>query len=120
MARLKTEIVVAREAFAKEKFAQGWGVNQVQDALVHEGPGGLKGVKMALPRLQGLREEAKGKPVPVIKEKPQPKVTSKPTEKMIQAVCEVGDCNVSFLRPASLFGEKPVCPDCFHQNRKVA
>lgn len=114
MARLKAEIVTAREAFAQEKFQAGWGINQVQDALVHEGPGGLMGVKMALPRLQELKE---GTPKTVVKPVEKPK---RPTEKMIQAVCEAGDCGKAFTRPARLWGEKPVCPECFKSNRKVA
>jgi hypothetical protein len=106
--RLKTEIVQARETFVREKYTAGWALEQIQDALVHEGPGGLKGVKMALPRLQELKGEAKSKPV------------AKPKDKgpYIQAVCELGECTNAFTRPQKEWGQLPVCPTCVSNNRK--
>lgn len=109
--RLKTEIVQARETFVREKYAAGWALEQIQDALVHEGPGGLKGVKMALPRLQELRG---AKTVEKVQDAPKPKDKGP----YIQAVCELGECTNAFLRPQKEWGQLPVCPTCVSNNRK--
>lgn len=81
MPRLKKELVGARESFATQCAKEGKGLEDIQKLLVEEGPGGVKGMRMFVPRLETLIKEAQTGLPSTIKAAPVP--ASKPIHKPV-------------------------------------
>lgn len=127
MPRLKAEVVIARESFVTQLAKEGKSAEEIQKALMEVGPGGPKGMRMFVPRLETLIREAGGVKVenvetaPISKPEPvaKPKAIAAPSEPIqtVEAKCSVPygnkECGNNVLVPVGKVGNNlPVCSEC--------